>query len=124
MKKEKFVIKIRLKILRDHLVKISKKPPRGRKFDLTLWRNACGTSACAIGEACYIPALRARGLKFNRYEWRPQYLCLLGLSAAAEFFGLTPSESAYLFMPISYLVNDWHSPLAVAARITAMLEGE
>jgi hypothetical protein len=118
------VIKIRLKILRDHLVKISNKPQRGRKFDLIEWRSTCGTSACAIGEACYIPALRARGLKFNRHEWHPQYLCLLGLSAVDEFFGLTPRETRYLFMPLSYPVNDWHSPLAVADRITAMLEGE
>jgi len=97
----------------------------------------CGTTACALGWGATIPAFRRAGLSLvvnieSKYE-RTLYgiykkstdLSMLngsvnyeapdgsvydGFEAGSEFFGLTGSESCYLFDPYSYAVYEHNIP--------------
>lgn len=139
----------RLIILRDHLKKIATQPRR-RIFSLSTWftrgnledagvPNACGTSACAMGEACFIPEFKAAGLRLNgEPRGRPTKSDSIslwpvftdadgrehtGTDAAVALLGLSYRQAKYLFMPMSYPKRNRTSPMAVARRIDKVLRG-
>ena len=97
-------------------------PPE--KFDLENWRSAphtsgttdedphtslpitdedlktCGTTACAVGWACSMPAFKAEGLYYNDHMLVYAPVDAQPLSywrAAEEFFGLSYIEARWLF---------------------------
>lgn len=144
----------RLKILRDHLWTLRAQQRRGkvkRVFDLQYWvtvggpktkDSACGTAACAVGEAAFIPGFREMGLEIegdlrgrrSRYRgrdldvsYRPggEYgdVRYYGTSAAEQFFGLDQHNAERLFLPEEYPRWQRKSPKAVARRIDALLGG-
>lgn len=90
--------------------------------------NVCGTTACALGHAATMPKFTKRGLRMEddfgnqwsldhtlfRVVYKTEYMN--GMDAAAEFFGLTPTESLFLFDPTEY--PDGHKDrMYVAKRI-------
>lgn len=80
----------------------------------------CGYTACAVGEACLDPKLRAQGLRFeiddDGYGW-PAYDGFEASDAVEMFFNLSDLEGAYLFLPEHYEEKEWRSRKAVANRI-------
>ena len=92
-------------------------PPE--RFDLENWRSAphtslpitdedlktCGTTACAVGWACSMPAFKAEGLYYNGHM--PVYAPvdaqpLSYWRAVEEFFGLSYIEARWLFSDKCY----------------------
>lgn len=83
----------RLLKLADHLETV----PRQR-FNMSTW--SCGTSACAMGHACEIPAFKRLGLEIGIMFGSP--LPVLpsgkeGFGAAVELFGITHTDAYALF---------------------------
>lgn len=90
-------------------------------FDMEAWathngehspkeKNFCGTAACALGLATFIPSFRKSGLRLkwqyydNSKQWRAHvvYGDEINVAAGAKFFGLSPDfEAPNLFMTIS-----------------------
>lgn len=76
--------------------------------------NFCGTRACALGHAAFMPKFRAKGLKMKwqaRWDWTTgapnsdlgyegivKYKRLDGEYAGAAFFGLSLAEACNLFL--------------------------
>lgn len=94
----------RLLKLADHLDKIYKtRKTRKRKFDISSWFNrrvsrqggTCGTSACALGEACLLPSFRKQGLRLDGEH--PYFDGNYNFRAGMVFFDLTELESSHLF---------------------------
>jgi hypothetical protein len=87
--------------------------------------RTCGTSACALGEACTIPAFRRLGLKLvpgagfdADLSYTPMYKRRKGLAAGMAFFGLTEYQASYLFLPDHYPgLSDDIEPMDVVERI-------
>ena len=122
------------------------------KFDMELWMdtkaatarspdpvdaNACGTVGCAMGWATTIPSFRKAGLRLfhiNDYLGRLSSACHIALvdkktghissdfSAAADFFGISISESEKLFSPDHYKENQRKNPKFVSKKITNFLK--
>lgn len=76
---------------------------------------SCGTTACGLGWATTIPSLRKAGLRIVRRagghipvlgDHVPHY----GTDAAAELFGITFYEAAFLFLPEIYNDEGEKSP--------------
>lgn len=114
------MIKSRLRILRDYLLKIAPEKvqaKRKRKFNLRRWR--CNTSACAIGSACFHPVFRKLGLKWNR--WYPQFKTAEGWDAVENFFGLTSLQAVSLFFYQYYPSQGATTATEVAERIEKFL---
>lgn len=135
----------RLEILRAALIEHAKNPGN-LKFNLVSWykvprkyeesdpfeavtgarlgENFCGTSACAMGLAATIPEFKRAGLHLEG-GWCPD-VCYKdsgdGFEAAEKFFGLSMDDAAELFSPSGYVWSDRKNPLAVADKITALLE--
>lgn len=134
--------KRRLNVLADHLDTIN-----ARKFDMDHWvgtydkdyprdegkKSKCGTTACALGYAGYIPSFRRAGLKTiahtdgysrgGRVELETKNgMEYNGFMAAMEFFDLTSAESDFIFDPESYEGNDRVGPKTVARRIRKMIK--
>jgi hypothetical protein len=94
-------------------------------FDMGVWFDSsqepgCGTTACALGWATTIPALRDAGLSRDE-DGDPTFGGLRCLSAAAAFFEIDTKQSVLLFWPYSYCEVDDRSPKGVAARIRGLL---
>ena len=89
--------------------------------DDRLLDHACGTTACAVGWACVIPAFKEQGL-----HWDGDIAFIhgdvheVGWDAAEEFFGLDSTESGKLFRYSSYERGN-NGPRDVAARIREMV---
>lgn len=85
----------------------------------------CGTSACAMGWATTIPAFKKLGLTLKSIgrpgscEAQLQYRDLISFDAAAEFMGLTSSQTKHLFAPSYY--EEYPTPSDVAARIEQLV---
>lgn len=103
--------------------------PRG--FDLTSWYRrrardnwkdhagrSCGTTACAFGEAAFIPEFRGLGLRRRKGEIF--YKGKNGEYAAAKFFGISESDADRLFLPSSY-PPDKRGPLDVVRHIEELI---
>lgn len=87
----------------------------GCKFDLGGWgysddeqpvSHSCGTTACAVGLAVLSGAFEEDGLfnsagEFAR-EVDPGFKDMIGWEATEEFFGLTGTQSSFLFLKGSY----------------------
>ena len=129
----------RLVILARHLRTIATRVPtvegRGAKvrgFNLHSWfgtrlRGAtradyasrdCGTTACAFGEATYIPEFKALGLK--RAGRGVRFGKELDMDAAAKFFGLKYSDANRLFNPVQYATGQ-RGPLDVVTKIEELI---
>ncbi len=140
----------RLTILRDALIQYAK-APGNLKFDLDTWgsasskyaydnpikvirgamrgENYCGTTACAMGLAVTIPAFREAGLRATPFgeegllgvSYHPPGSGFWG-SPLKDVFGISAEDFDELFMPEKYHPQDRKNPLAVADKITALLE--
>ena len=108
-----------------------------RSRDVPVDANACGTVGCAMGWATTIPSFRKAGLRLFRitnYLGQPSSACHVALvdkktghissdfSAAADFFGISISESEKLFSPDHYKENQRKNPKFVSKRITNFLK--
>lgn len=84
------------------------KLPR-KRFDYSVfvggdWQGAqdlsCGTTACALGWACTMPAFRRLGLRLGDFYPSLRSDPILNpYEVAAELFGLDPYEAEELFAP-------------------------
>lgn len=85
--------------------------------------NACGTSACAIGSACFYPEFKKLGLctKECNAGFEPRYKDYRGWDAVEKFFGITERQALYMFQYSSYK-NDNVGPKDVAKRIKKFLK--
>lgn len=121
-----------LAALQRHLEKLEATKPtkRKRRFDIdTFYKRgtkSCGTAACALGEACFVPELRAEGLRLThdvgsymvpvfKGEW-------VGFDAAMKLFGLSSDEAHDLFGIDSYWPRRLATPGNVAKRIAELIE--
>lgn len=106
----------------------------GKLKNGALKERGCGTTACALGWAPSIPEFRARGLQLKNLAARgdtPDIDVIFkargktysGEDAAAMFFGLTKTQSEYLFMPDYYPREALGDPEYVADRIDALAKG-
>lgn len=119
-----------LAYLAQRLEKIAATPPKKRKrtFDMRCWyepRFDCGTTACAMGEACFIPVLQRAGLRLKDHGfgliptiYRPDGSKAYGSEAAVELFGITPAVAQRLFLPKA---ERSASPAQVARRIRKVI---
>jgi hypothetical protein len=115
------MIKKRLLMLADRLDRIADRPLKSRQFDLLSWRHKdhCGTHCCAVGEATYMPAFKALGLKYNARIAEPEYRGESGWGAVQKFFGIGREDALNLFSSESYQrVRD---PKIVADRIRELV---
>ena len=81
------------------------------RFDIRNWakldyfdsETECGTAACALGSAALYEPFAKAGLCLSGGEsGSPVCDSYEGYSAGAEFFGITPDESLFLFSPGAY----------------------
>ncbi len=149
--------KDRLMVLRDHMLKLQADRDAGREpergFYMGNWimdrdrfdkQNeeavfngwSCDTACCLLGEAAFIPALSAQGLKVirnRRSTGEIQFDIWVDEYAGREFFGLNEKETDFLFMPHKYYddfahKSSYHStnitPGMTVAHIDRVLAGE
>jgi hypothetical protein len=103
----------------------------GIKFDLGLWASTegnqkapelnCGTTACAVGLACISGAFKRQGLTYTS-EWGgiwPHFDGLREWEAVEAFFGLSASESEFLFVDSHYYRVDLPTVGAAGERAVA-----
>jgi hypothetical protein len=105
------------------------------KFDLGSWRNdhrptgfdtsdeallhACGTTACAVGHACALPALKDQGLYWDKQNSIPRFTGFepdseeprpenwdIAWGSVQQFFGLTQHQTWWLFSAGNYEHDD------------------
>lgn len=69
----------------------------------------CGTSACAIGLACTLPAFKRKGFVLGRivctsetFSAEPIFENRDGYDAVKNFFGITFDDALWLFCPDRY----------------------
>lgn len=132
------------------LAKFLRKVPAER-FDMSYWgkvengdltgktlclkRNACGTSACALGWATQVPSFKKAGLKLVVTDVYPQAdeafenfaevrfgKEKFSMPAARAFFEIGQLESHYLFDPNTYSDSQDIAPREVIVRIAYLLE--
>lgn len=106
----------------------------GIKFDIDLWCGVkeepnCGTPACALGSACLHPPFIKQGLKLVKERTRYETLIYPrtrngaeGFDAGQEFFGITNSESMYLFSPETYEYKRKVTARDVANRVRKLIK--
>jgi len=124
----------RLRLLAQHLDKLEATPPekRKREFVMGVWleRFSCGTAACALGEACFIPQLKAAGLRHSRFGsicgTAVPYIVRRGkkhsgTDAAMHLFGISHSDAHVFFMPRG---SDNDTPGKVATLIRMYIASE
>lgn len=105
--------------LEQMVVMLRNLPPEKRsKFDISEWH--CGTSACAVGSACFDPWFNEQGLYLNEYG-SPSFDGWSSWDAVEAFFGLEPSDALNLFYGGNYPKGDDTTPAEVAARIEAFI---
>lgn len=112
-------------------------------FDLGSWANPCGTTACAVGWACFDAQFQAEGLRMMNmeskrglvhptletvrtagYKDREVWPCFEGLEAwlaIMRFFDIRGGDAFKLFSPGNYTSRACRNPRAVIARIRALL---
>lgn len=112
-----------------HLIKILSRVPE-EKFNLRDWghadsesENVCGTSACAVGHACFDPKFRKQGLtyelgQFNRIY--PVFEDRVAWLAVWRFFDLNSAEAHWLFDHNAYAIRA--TPKMVIDRIKHLVE--
>lgn len=77
--------------------------------NLNSWKTGdtdCGTVACVVGHCCLNEWFNAKGLTLT--DWGPDYICphnkieLCSWDAVEGFFGLSSTQSSFLFKKGSY----------------------
>lgn len=89
-------------------------------FNLTVWRDECGTSACAVGFAAMDSWFQQEGLSLMLNVVRvftPFYKSSEGSRAVSQFFEIDHGAAVTLFYPEKYRSVQWRDPKAVAQRI-------
>lgn len=84
---------------------------------------SCGTTACALGWACTIPAFKSAGLKIHvdNYSVYPVFNESKATEAGAEFFGIPRKVSEWLFGGSYDNINGETLPRDVARRIRSFV---
>lgn len=101
------------------------------KLNMDTWvepddRVKCGSSACALGSACFYKPFQKQGLKYNGFrslkdvnDWnlQPEYKGETDFPAGEKFFGITEDQSHFLFHPERYQdiedENDFYGELSL-----------
>lgn len=101
-------------------------PPRDFRFDMGFFylKHQCETVGCALGYAAMDPEFNRQGLKVVldcADRSNIQFENYLGFKAGREFFGLSDSQTTYLFSSFTYPTSA-ATPHDVADRITELLE--
>lgn len=96
-------------------------------FDLAMWKQvrSCGTTACAVGEACTLPYFANKGLTLREGIFRSQFPVLerrnmptlTRWEAVEAVFEITREQAEFLFHASSY--PERATPAMVAIRIKA-----
>lgn len=130
---------LRLQRMEELMYAVHADPSRRAHFHLDNWvekcatgtpvgeqlvEPTCGTTACAVGTACFDPWFNEQGLHHKQYVNTPVYVTdtveYRGWNAVAEFFGITVYAAYTLFSSEYY--NERHSgPADVARRIRLFL---
>lgn len=99
--------------------------------EAALGHNYCGTTACAMGLAASIPSFQRDGLELygcgsafgiQLADPGAMFGVHYGFEAAAHFFAICKDDALELFSPEKYAPAERKNPLAVADKITALLE--
>lgn len=119
----------RLETLAGHLDAVAINPPPDRRFSLSTWlsndcswSSGCGTQACAIGEASFVPEFKKLGfhMRFSSVnhgtKW-PWYKRKNNWAAVRAFFGITQEVADTLFNMNSYPSGARENAALVAQRI-------
>lgn len=117
-----------LAILRDHL----RDNVKDAVFNIRRWSNVgmqeefkepCGSSACAVGHACFIPLFRTLGLELVKTngsnEYFPMFNRKTDIDAAVAFFELSYKDASSLFY--SHVRSEDPTRLEVVKKITEFL---
>ncbi len=112
----------RLEKLADHLETVARQPKPERVFDLASWLgrdpHTCGTRACAVGEACFIPEFKKAGLRLTEGSlFMPTYKNRDSWDAVCAFFGIKMLQAIRLFNNTSYPDEARNDSERVAYRI-------
>jgi len=113
----------RLEKLADHLETVARQPKPERVFDLASWFGrdpyTCGTRACAVGEACFIPEFKKAGLRLTEDTpfIVPTYKDSDNWDAVCAFFGIKLPTAIRLFNMYSYPDEARNDSERVAYRI-------
>lgn len=91
-------------------------------FNINFW--TCGTTACAGGWACRIPAFRAAGLRVDTTNGLPAFNDQWGVDALAAFFDVTLVTGYRLFVRTHYRTCYCTTRLQVAKRIRQLVARE
>jgi hypothetical protein len=119
-----------------HLIEILEEVENLNSFNMNGWwretninESECGFAACAAGWAAMDPVFNELGLGLDptglpskgvRYEIGGNLF--RGFSATSEFFGLTSSESMYIFDPCSYSKQGKITPQRVINHIKEVMK--
>lgn len=105
----------RLLVLADYLEKLPEE-----RFNISYWQMvACGSIACALGHACYIPAFQEAGLKL--WQGVPRYKIDSGITAGASFFGISRNKASELFLSAGYPASTKITAKTVAEKIRRLV---
>ena len=128
----------------NRLSEILSKVPE-KSFDISKWTNQtsienevdCGTTACAVGWACFDKGFNEEGLHYtlgeNSYDGReflePTFKSKKGWSAVEAFFGIESDIAFFLFDSDYYDNLHWYldrgvEPRDVINRIKILLENK
>jgi hypothetical protein len=100
-----------------------------RKFNLRTWYTtkegqpqrlkSCGTTACAVGEACFIPEFKDAGLGLSRSRFCgiPVFEGTDSFYAVESFFNLSTAAAEFLFSDVEYPRGERTTAKQVATRI-------
>lgn len=88
------------------------------KFHIDGW--TCGTTACAVGHACFDPWFNEQGLRINEYG-APSFEDETSWWAVEKFFELGEDDAFHLFSGGNYPKEQETTPLDVADRIEAFI---
>jgi hypothetical protein len=106
-----------------------------RKFDLDTWGEVvrdketgelkCGTTACAVGHACFNPDFRDEGLGISAFYLKdggivPTFNGYYGPYAVSIFFDIDAIQTNHLFYADSYKYGR-RGPRSVANRIESFV---
>lgn len=104
-----------------HLITVLEGVPK-KAFDIWLFRNECGTAACAVGWAGMDPVFQAQGfrLEVNAYGGYPVFENHGAWTSIEVFFDLPAEVAKYLFSGYEYSVLE-PTPQHVIYRIKEVL---
>lgn len=108
--------RIALEAIAAHILTL---PPE--RFDLWEWVRSCGTVACAIGNSCELPEVRATGLTMNLDAGEPRCGPHSNWGAVRHALGIGEYVAYELFAAGQYPSRGLTPATEVSARIRAYL---